>query len=269
MNEIHQYFIYDKRIALSVLDTTQMVQEGVKIHGLTGKKAELFGCLLTFCAYLGSTLKNANGSVSVLVKSPVSGSITVSCDSSLHVRGCVDWEGEVTLRDGTITVISDDGYARPFVGTCYMSHEDISHNIEEYYRQSAQVVTFVRVGCKVENDACVCAGGTVASCLPDTPFAVMEDCRQNLKCFRDICGAIMNVGAKNIAQSMPDCEYLQSVTPQYRCNCSRHKISAVLQTLGKQEVKDIIAQQGCVSVHCHYCNTDYQFYDSDVDEIFT
>jgi molecular chaperone Hsp33 len=56
--------------------------------------------------------------------------------------------------------------------------------------------------------------------------------------------------------------------PDYICNCSRRKISDVLISVGKKELLDIIAEQGKVSVHCHYCNTDYVFNQEDISELF-
>jgi molecular chaperone Hsp33 len=56
--------------------------------------------------------------------------------------------------------------------------------------------------------------------------------------------------------------------PDYICNCSRAKIENVLLPVGKEELKKIIEEQGKVSVHCHYCNTDYNFDEKDIDELF-
>ena len=55
--------------------------------------------------------------------------------------------------------------------------------------------------------------------------------------------------------------------PQYKCNCSRERIAALLATMGRAELEDIIKEQGKVSVHCHYCNTDYDFGQEDIDKL--
>lgn len=38
--------------------------------------------------------------------------------------------------------------------------------------------------------------------------------------------------------------------------------------MGKSELEDIIKEQGEISVHCHYCNTDYKFGQDDIDKLF-
>jgi molecular chaperone Hsp33 len=38
--------------------------------------------------------------------------------------------------------------------------------------------------------------------------------------------------------------------------------------LGKEELLKIIEEEGKVSVHCHYCNTDYTFERADIEKLF-
>ncbi len=268
MNTIYKSLAYGDNVALSVLDTTQLVQHGIDIHNLSGGEAILFGELLTFAAYLGGTLKSERGSVSVTVKSTEGGSVSVSCDKNLHVRGCIEGISKNLLSGGTLTVISEDGYSRPFVGACLMESDDINKNLENYFRQSEQVVTFVNVGCKIEGDKCVSAGGAIGSCLPEAPFAEVENFRVKLQGVDDISQKIAALGAEEFSRKTFGGEQLSLLQPIYKCNCSREKISQVLKAVGKDELKALIAERGVVSVHCHYCNKDYNFYIEDVEKLF-
>jgi molecular chaperone Hsp33 len=55
---------------------------------------------------------------------------------------------------------------------------------------------------------------------------------------------------------------------KYRCHCSRDYLKGVLVSLGEKEFRNIVKEDGAVSVHCHYCNTDYSFTELDADDIF-
>ena len=55
---------------------------------------------------------------------------------------------------------------------------------------------------------------------------------------------------------------------QYKCNCSREYLSRVLVSLGEAELRRIIKEDGDIKVHCHYCNSDYSFDETDADELF-
>jgi molecular chaperone Hsp33 len=45
----------------------------------------------------------------------------------------------------------------------------------------------------------------------------------------------------------------------FRCTCSRGKVAAMLQMLGRGEVDEVLAERGLVEIHCEYCNAYYRF----------
>lgn len=55
---------------------------------------------------------------------------------------------------------------------------------------------------------------------------------------------------------------------RFACTCSRQKVSAMLRMLGRDEVADILAEQGSVSVRCDYCNQPYAFDAVDCAQVF-
>ena len=55
--------------------------------------------------------------------------------------------------------------------------------------------------------------------------------------------------------------------PEYKCNCSRHYIEGLLSGMGAEELRSIIAEQGKIEVHCHYCNTDYIFTPEEAERL--
>ena len=55
--------------------------------------------------------------------------------------------------------------------------------------------------------------------------------------------------------------------PAYKCNCSRNYIEGILAGMGAAELRSIIAEQGKIEVHCHYCNTDYVFTPAETEQL--
>lgn len=45
----------------------------------------------------------------------------------------------------------------------------------------------------------------------------------------------------------------------FRCGCSREKVSAMIRSLGRDEIASMIAEQGGAEVVCHYCNEAYRY----------
>ena len=57
-------------------------------------------------------------------------------------------------------------------------------------------------------------------------------------------------------------------TAKYECHCSRAYLAEVLASIGEAEMRKIIQEDGCIRVHCHYCNTEYVFTEDDVELVF-
>ena len=271
MNKLYKSLIYDKLVSLSVLETTDLVNDAIKTHGTDDKSAELLGGLLTACAYMAGCLKSERGAVSITIKSgDGSATVSVSGDINGNIRGYIDG-GENGLKGGTMTVVKEDGLFRPFVGTCQLKCDDVAENLMQYFHISEQVPTAVAIGVRVKGGVCSVAGGVVMQLLPGTSEENMDRAENQMQHFVDVATVLENFGATGIMREFfadETCEksvYLTS--PAYKCNCSRKKIEGVLLSLGEAELFDIIAEQGKVSVHCHYCNTDYDFYEKDIREL--
>lgn len=55
-------------------------------------------------------------------------------------------------------------------------------------------------------------------------------------------------------------EHLQAGQgPRFSCSCSRERVSSMLQSLGQQEVEDIVKEQGAVDVTCEFCGQQEHF----------
>jgi molecular chaperone Hsp33 len=54
----------------------------------------------------------------------------------------------------------------------------------------------------------------------------------------------------------------------FECRCSRERVVNVLRSLGVDEVRSVIAEQGTVTVTCEFCQRPYQFDSIDVEALF-
>lgn len=268
MNKLYKALVCHGEISLSVLECTELVEEAIKIHRLTDGQAKTLGGFLTAAAYMSGCLKSERGAISITVKSGEGGAtVSVSGDIAGHIRGYIDGEG---LKGGTMTVIKEDGFFRPFTGTCELKSDDVSENLMRYFQMSEQIDTAVLIDVRVEGGKCLAAGGVVMQALPGTSeesLGVAEGKMQAL--------AACDFAAKGADGVME--EFFSDLTegggvyltfPEYKCNCSREKIGRVILSLGWKEAKSILAEQGKISVHCHYCNTDHLFTAEQTEELF-
>jgi molecular chaperone Hsp33 len=55
---------------------------------------------------------------------------------------------------------------------------------------------------------------------------------------------------------------------KFECRCSRERVANVLRSLGVDEVRSVIAEQGAVTVTCEFCQRPYKFDAIDVEQLF-
>jgi molecular chaperone Hsp33 len=56
---------------------------------------------------------------------------------------------------------------------------------------------------------------------------------------------------------------------RFECRCSRERVANVLRSLGAEEVRSVIAEQGACTVTCEFCQKPYKFDPIDVEQLFT
>ena len=54
----------------------------------------------------------------------------------------------------------------------------------------------------------------------------------------------------------------------FECRCSRERVANVLRSLGVDEVRSVIAEQGAVTVTCEFCQKPYRFDAIDAEQLF-
>ena len=55
---------------------------------------------------------------------------------------------------------------------------------------------------------------------------------------------------------------------KFECRCSRERVANVLRSLGVDEVRSVIEEQGACTVTCEFCQKPYRFDAIDVEQLF-
>jgi molecular chaperone Hsp33 len=66
-----------------------------------------------------------------------------------------------------------------------------------------------------------------------------------------------------------DVRLFESAPVFFRCRCSRERVVGMLRSLGADEVRSVLAEQGHVEVRCDFCNRAYRFDSVDVEQLFS
>ena len=66
-----------------------------------------------------------------------------------------------------------------------------------------------------------------------------------------------------------DVRLFESAPVFFRCRCSRERVVSMLRSLGADEVRSVLAEQGHVEVRCDFCNRAYRFDAVDVEQLLS
>ncbi len=280
MKNVLRSLVFDGQVSLTLADTTQIVGEGLRLHKLSPASAYVFGKALSALTFMSACLKEEQGEISLALQCEgEAGTLGVSGNRALRIRGYIgnpSMEGAPdqkterrALGQGSFTIVRDDGYNRPFVGSCALNEGGMDASTEEYYRISEQLPTRICTEvCLDERGRCTFAGVIALQPLPFASEEVLKRVatlalREPLTAMQSAEPAI--VAAQYFQGEIGEVELRQA---EYKCNCSREYLTRVLVTLGEAQLRDIIRTEGAVRVHCHYCNKDYEFTAEDADGLF-
>lgn len=284
MDKLLKALVMKGEISVSVLETTAMVNESIKIHNLSPVAAAAFGRTLTACTFMASGLKNAQDKLYVNIKGDgAGGRITVCGNGELFMRGSVQNGGvELPLKtngkldvsgfvgkNGRITVVKSMGLKEPYSGSSALVSGEIAEDFAAYYAFSEQQPTAMALGVLIgKNRTCIGAGGVIAQAMPGASESSLVKAESIIKSLSDVSARIKDKGAENLFKELfGDAEFTE-YRPVYKCLCDREYVKGILVSLGRAELEDIIAKEKVVKVNCEFCGKEYSFTAEDVAEMF-
>ena len=277
----------DGFVKVTAIASTELVRRGAQIQGTTPNATAAFGRALTAASMMGNMQKVDNGSMTLQIRGggPI-GTITVVSDAIGNVRGCVT-EPKVPLvekfpgkldvgatvgTDGTLTVIRDLQMKEPYVGSTRLISGEIGDDVTAYFVQSEQTPTACALGVLVDRDQQVkVAGGYLIQLLPGAPDEIIDKLEAGIQ----RAGAVtpmLEAGLTPediLGQVCGDLGvvFMETTPVEYRCYCSRDRVTAALISLGKKELEEIAAEGKDFPVECQFCDTVYSFTPDDIREI--
>ena len=286
-DQIIKFLAHDGKISVVCASTTNLVEEARKLHDLSPLATATLGRVLTIIALIGSEMKNKTDKLTIQVKGngPIGKIVAVSdniprvkaCISNPHVDlplnefGKLDVGGAVGYK-GFINVIKDIGLKEPYIGISPLTSGEIADDFANYFQTSEQKQTAVALGVLVDKDGVRSSGGYIITPMPDATEEEISQVEQSI--FK--AGAMSkmldnNLTLKEIAQKITGDKNVKvmdaSIEPVYECGCNKEKFVDGLMTLGKEQLTEIIEEDGKAEIQCQFCNKLYNFNKQELIEI--
>lgn len=284
MSKLFKRLLYGGELSLSIIDSTDMVNEAIRIHKLSPLSAAALGRTMTAATFMASDLKNKEDRLYVVVAGDgIGGKITVCGNGDLYMRGSIDnpfadlplkENGKLDVggcvgKNGRITVVKSMGLKEPYSGTCPLVSGEIAEDFVAYYAYSEQRPTAMALGVKIGKDlTCVGAGGVIITALPFASEENLIKAEEIVKSLGNISTLIEEIGAEGVMERFFGGGDYEKFYPEYKCLCDRESIEKVVLSLGKAEAEDIIEKEGSIKVECQFCDKKYVITKEDAEKLF-
>ena len=236
---------------------------------------------------MGNMLKNEDGSVTLRIRGggPL-GSLTAVSDSVGNVRGYVTNPavdvprkahakldvGAAVGCDGELTVIKDIGMREPYVGSVQLVGGEIAEDIAAYFVESEQIPTACALGVLVAPDQTVqAAGGYLIQLLPGATDEVISAVERGIAKVGAVSAKLdQGISPLDLLHEVLgefELDVLETTPVEYRCQCSRERVSRALISMGKQELESLIHDQGSAELTCQFCDKVYNFSKKELEQL--
>jgi len=269
-----------------VATSRHMVNEASHIHQTSAVATAALGRLLTATAIMGLTLGNDDNLVTVSIKGDGSlGGALATADGLGRVRGYVNnplahapdrTDGKLNVGSaigaGQLTVIMDLGLKEAYTGTTELITGEIADDLAHYYMTSEQIPSVIALGVLVDTDLSVKqAGGYFLQLMPGYSDELVDKLEAHITAFAPLSQLLDEGKTAEDILDMLLSPFVYEVVSRHEivfsCNCNRERVEKVLISIGRDEIEEIIAEQGKAELNCHFCNKSYEFSKADLESI--
>ena len=279
MDEIVRVLAKNAPVKAMAITGTALVERARAIHDTWPVATAALGRLLMAASMMGEQLKEEDGSVTLRVRGggPLGTLLAVS-DSHGNVRGYVDNPavdvprkahakldvGAAVGADGELTVVKDIGLKEPYVGSVQLVGGEIAEDVAAYFVESEQIPTACALGVLIAPEQTVqAAGGYLIQLLPGADDGVISAIERGIARVGAVSAKLdEGVSALELLRQVLsefELDVLETVPVEYRCACSRERVSRALISMGRDELTALIEEQGQAELTCQFCDKVYHF----------
>lgn len=266
--------------------TRELVEQARAAHNTSPVATAALGRLLTGGVMMGTMMKNEKDMLTIQINcdGPIEG-LTVTADVHGNVKGYVnnpdvmlppskkgklDVAGALGL--GVMNVIKDMGLKEPYLGQTILVTSEIAEDLTYYFANSEQVPSSVGLGVLMEkNNTVKQAGGFIVQVMPFVEDEVVARLEENIAKIDSVTemlekGYTPEKILETVLEGM-DIEFTDTLPAKFYCNCSKERVEKALISVGRKDIQEMIDDGEEIEMHCHFCNTSYQFSVEELKEI--
>lgn len=275
INEIQRFSFDDTNVRGERVLLNTAYQEIIKRKDYPFGIEKLLGEFVSAIALLRDIIK-IDGVLSIQAKGQ--GYLTAlmaECDEHQNLRGIAQWDETHTVPESiSLREVLEGGYlvititpknGRRYQGIVEIVGDSLAQCLEQYFFQSEQLPS--RIWLAANGAQCA---GLFLQRLPD------EQAKQGDEDAWDRFSHLASTVTDDELLHLPTTELLHRLyheenvrlydakAMQFGCSCSRQRTLDAVISIGADEVRQILIEQGSISVDCQFCAEHYEFGESDL-----
>lgn len=269
--------IPSKDFRAMVAVTTGCAQEARRRHQLAPTSAALLAQALCGGALLAGLQKErTHVNLQLECDGPLRG-LFVDAESAGALRGYVK-NPHLSVRSedpryrwrpalgnsGFLSVLRERSAGDFYRSSIALAHFDLAKDLEAFFASSEQLPTYVELALVASGeDELGAVAGLLVQPLPGADRAEFAALSERLGRVGALAAALRTAPGSTASALLsavlpePDLEVLSHYPLSFSCNCSKERVLRALATLGREELSDMLAQDGQAELSCQFCGSSY------------
>ena len=256
----------DGMVQAAAICSRGLTERARQIHKTLPVATAALGRTLAAASMMGNALKSDGASLTLQFKGggPL-GTVLAVSDNEGNVRGYVtNPHVDLPLRpDGNLHM------KEPYVGTIDLLGGEIAEDVAGYFVESEQIPTACALGVLVDRDQSVkAAGGYLIQLMPGAGEDVITKVEGGIMAAGPVSALLdKNDDPEQLLRDVMsdfDLKVLETCPVSYKCYCSRERVERALISLGRNELEQMLSEQGGCQLTCQFCDAVYDFSAEDL-----